>query len=478
MRRTKLTGDTAWYKGNSLRRVDNQPETDCQAQAAIRGHAVQFYENDGFLCQLLTDFAASGLQAGEAVILIATEAHRDEVRRRLIDRGVDADGAVAKGALSLRDAREVLATFMVDGTPSGARFASSLHGLLGPARTGGRRARLFGEMVDVLWRDGNPGAAIRLEEMGNALVKDEPIHVLCAYSMDNFVKAGDAAAFARVCAAHTAVGPAEGYGLAPDTDARSREVALLQQRARALENELTRRHELEVALRQALDRERVASQAKDRFLTLLGHELRNPLGAIVLGLDLIDAQLGHAAARERTLVQREVKLLVHLVDELLDAARAIQGETSAGRSGASGSAVSWSRAGAVVRSDGPPRATLTVLIVDDNVEAAGIVGDALRLMGHTPTVVHDAEAALSLPAADVAVLDLDLPGMSGYDLARRLRERKPVKPTFLVALSGYREDSHVARSREVGFDAHLVEPIDFRTLRDLLSRVLAGRTDQ
>jgi CheY-like chemotaxis protein len=438
------------------------------------GHAVQFYENDGFLCQVLADFAAAGLEAGDAVILIATEAHRREAHRRLIDGGLDADAAVATGQLSLLDAREVLAAFMVDGAPSWERFSSSFRRLVGQARTGGRRARLFGEMVDILWRDGNHHAAIRLEEMGNALVKDDPIDVLCGYSMDNFVKASDAAAFARVCAVHADVRPAEGYARAADTDARLREVAQLQQRARALEGELARRHDLEVALRQALDRERIASQAKDRFLTLLGHELRNPLGAIVLGLDLIDAQLGDAAARERTLVQREVKLLVRLVDDLLDAARVMHGGTSAARSGASGSAISWPRAEAGrVRSGGPSRA-LTVLVVDDNVEAARIVGDAVRLMGHAPTVVHDAETALSLPAAEVAVLDLDLPGMSGYDLARRLRERTPATPTFLVALSGHGEDSDVGRSREVGFDAHVVKPIDFRTLRDLLSRVLAG----
>ncbi|HEY7374982.1 MAG TPA: MEDS domain-containing protein [Polyangia bacterium] len=446
---------------------------------------MQFYENDGFLCQLLTDFAADGLRAGDAVILIATDAHRAEVRRRLIDRGVDPDAAVATGGLSLLDARAVLAAVMVDGTPSYERFATSFRGMLEPARTGGRRARLFGEMVDVLWRDGNHGAAILLEEMANALMKDDPIAVLCAYAMDNFVKASDAAAFASVCVAHGDVRPAEGYALAGDADARSRETARLQQRARALESELAQRHDLEVALRQALDRERIASQAKDRFLTLLGHELRNPLGAIVLGLDLIDAQLGNAAARERTLVQREVKLLVRLVDDLLDAARAMHGGGSgAARSGASGFDIAWPSGGpprpappaaaSAGRPGGPARA-LAVLVVDDNVEAARIVGDAVRLMGHTPTVVHDAETALSLPAADVAVLDLDLPGMSGYDLVRRLRERTPAPSTFLVALSGHGEESHVARSREVGFDAHLVKPIDFRTLRDLLSRILAGR---
>src|SRR5262249_1212126 len=145
--------------------------------------------------------------------------------------------------------------------------------MLEEASSGGRRTRVFGEMVDLLWRDGNLGAAFRLEEMGKGLLNGDPIDVLCAYSMDNFVKAGHAAAFARICAAHTDVRPAEGYPSAADGDARRRAVALLQQRARALGDELAQRHDLEAALNQALDRERVGRQAKDRFLTLLAHQL-------------------------------------------------------------------------------------------------------------------------------------------------------------------------------------------------------------
>jgi CheY-like chemotaxis protein/anti-sigma regulatory factor (Ser/Thr protein kinase) len=118
-----------------------------------------------------------------------------------------------------------------------------------------------------------------------------------------------------------------------------------------------------------------------------------------------------------------------------------------------------------------PRAAkpLKILVVDDNVDAAQSAGTVLRLMGHDVTVVHDAVAALSTLAADVGVLDIGLRGMDGYELARRIRALVP--KMFLVALTGYGGESYKARSREAGFDAHMVKPTDPQVLRDLLDRV-------
>jgi KaiC/GvpD/RAD55 family RecA-like ATPase len=285
------------------------------------GHAVQFYGDDQFLREVLTDFSGAGLQAGETVILIATEANRQAVAGRLVERGHDVDAAAGSGRLVLLDAGEVLASFMVGDVPSGDLFAASLRRLLAQARAEGRHVRLYGEMVDLLCRAGNHGAAIRLEELGNDFVKTDPIGVLCGYSMDSFAKASDAGGFERVCDLHTELRPAEGYAQARDPGADLREVARLQQRARALESELRERQGLEAALREALEREQVASRARSQFLATLGHQLRDPLGAIVLALDLLNAQLGSEAAQEREILDREVKHLVRLLDDLLDAAR-------------------------------------------------------------------------------------------------------------------------------------------------------------
>jgi CheY-like chemotaxis protein len=117
---------------------------------------------------------------------------------------------------------------------------------------------------------------------------------------------------------------------------------------------------------------------------------------------------------------------------------------------------------------------LDIVIVDDNVDMATAVGDLVRLMGHEAAVVHHAVpalAALSDGGADVALIDIGLPGMDGYELARRVRADATGPRVFLVALTGYGGESHRARSREAGFDAHLVKPIDLEALRALLRGV-------
>jgi len=281
---------------------------------------VQFYEDDAFLCRVLTDFAAAGLDAAETVVLVAEHVHRETVARDLRARGFDVDAAAAGGALVMLDAREALSGFMVDGMPAWDPFASRFHCLLDAGTSDGRRARVYGEMVDVLWQDGNHRAAIRLEEMWNALLETAPVPLLCGYSMDGFVKASDAEGFRRVCEVHAHVRPMSAESSPAGAGVPAPEVGSLERRARALEDEIRHRHELEIALRQALDREQDAHRAKDRLLALLGHELRNPLGAIVLALDLMRPQLGNAAARERQVIETEVRTLVRLVDDLLSAA--------------------------------------------------------------------------------------------------------------------------------------------------------------
>jgi PAS domain S-box-containing protein len=126
---------------------------------------------------------------------------------------------------------------------------------------------------------------------------------------------------------------------------------------------------------------------------------------------------------------------------------------------------------------GPP---LRVLVVDDNVDAAGAIGVLLELLGHEVTVAHDGPAALAAAAAappELVLLDIGLPGMDGYTLAARLRDAGHDRAT-LVALSGYGQDEHFRRSTEAGFDRHLVKPLDFDVLGEItaqLRRPLAER---
>jgi CheY-like chemotaxis protein len=107
-----------------------------------------------------------------------------------------------------------------------------------------------------------------------------------------------------------------------------------------------------------------------------------------------------------------------------------------------------------------------VLVVDDNVDAADLLGDMLRRAGHEVLVVHDPLIALGSVeefAPEVAVLDIGLPGMDGYELAGRMRQQSSCR---LVALTGYGEDQQRARSEGAVFETHLIKPVDsFQLLR-------------
>jgi CheY-like chemotaxis protein len=112
-----------------------------------------------------------------------------------------------------------------------------------------------------------------------------------------------------------------------------------------------------------------------------------------------------------------------------------------------------------------------VLVVDDNVDAADLLAELLASRGYTTHVAHDGAAALRLAhdlAPDVALLDIGLPAMDGYELARRLRDLPSWRGVKLLALTGYGQNMDRARSREVGFDDHLIKPIDLATLEKAL----------
>ena len=114
-------------------------------------------------------------------------------------------------------------------------------------------------------------------------------------------------------------------------------------------------------------------------------------------------------------------------------------------------------------SSASPNVPLKVLVVDDNPDVAESTAILLRVAGCTVHVARDGKtalAALDTLQPDAVLLDIGLPGMDGYQVAARMRERPDFKRTLIVAISGYGQDEHQARSREVGVDHHLVKPID------------------
>jgi CheY-like chemotaxis protein len=114
-----------------------------------------------------------------------------------------------------------------------------------------------------------------------------------------------------------------------------------------------------------------------------------------------------------------------------------------------------------------------VLIVDDNLEAAGMLATLLEAHGHDTSVAGDGPSALAIALTfkpEVALLDIGLPVMDGYELARRLRGMDGFAATRLVAITGYGQASDRRSSTEAGFDEHLVKPVNVDALIKILSR--------
>ncbi|TMA72204.1 MAG: response regulator [Deltaproteobacteria bacterium] len=131
-------------------------------------------------------------------------------------------------------------------------------------------------------------------------------------------------------------------------------------------------------------------------------------------------------------------------------------------------------AGAAPTPDRPPTRGLSVLLVEDSPDAAESLAMVLRTWGHDVQVALDAAAGLEVAerlAPDVIVSDVGLPGMDGYELARRLRAHPKFGRAVLIALSGYARDEDKRRALAAGFDHHFVKPPDLDALAELLGRV-------
>lgn len=312
-------------------------------QPASRDHAVQFYDDETFLFEVVARFVSEGLRAGERALVIATPRHT----RGILD-GMGAElvaQARSTGQLTLIDGEALLSTFMRDGLPDAGLFQAALARVLAATHAHpAPRLRAFGEMVDVLCRAGNPRAALQLEELWNDAGEEQEFSLLCGYAARSFPREGDGEEFLDVCRSHTHVLPTESFTQLEDSDARLREVSLLQQRSRALEGEVRARKSVEESLRQALEhRLRVEAELraslereqqalavaraneafKEAFLGILGHDLRNPLNTILTTARLMTLR-GELAADSQKRLERVVSSgarMQRMIEQILDMAR-------------------------------------------------------------------------------------------------------------------------------------------------------------
>lgn len=241
------------------------------------GHFVQFYETDTFLIDSLREFIGTGLTKGNAVI--ATAAHRERLEERLRTDGLDLDAARSQEAYSAFDAGETLAQFMAGGMSDEARFAKVIGDIITRAAEGGRPVRLFGEMVALLWSEGNHAAAIRLEELWNELREIHPFALCCAYPMPDFAGLEQGTEFIEICARHGRVIPDEHYIRLENPDDRLLAIALLQQKASSLEAEIAERKRAEERNRAAESRYRQLFEASSDGILLVDPESGNIIDA-------------------------------------------------------------------------------------------------------------------------------------------------------------------------------------------------------
>jgi DcmR-like sensory protein len=183
-------------------------ESNCRpgpTKASMVGHDVHFYKSEASLVRTVVRFLTDGLRAGQPIVVFATPEHR----RRFVDgiraEGLDPDELYSGRLAVWHDARETLASFMEGGKPNRDLFMATVGNVF--ERLIHKRSYLivrgYGEMVDLLWKDGNTEGAIALEQLWNDLADRYSYSLLCGYAVEQFFVAGGVDGFQRVCSHHT-----------------------------------------------------------------------------------------------------------------------------------------------------------------------------------------------------------------------------------------------------------------------------------
>lgn len=166
-----------------------------------REHIVHIYEDDQSLLDVLEQFVVAGLSKGESVVVVATTKHLAEMNERLNAYNVSA--AHLRHHYICLEAEKALSRFLIDGWPDAQLFNEFVNGILDQAGQSGRRVRVFGEMVAILWKAGNSRATIKLEQLWNKFCHTGAFPLLCAYPKGGFNSRS--ASIREICAAHSKV---------------------------------------------------------------------------------------------------------------------------------------------------------------------------------------------------------------------------------------------------------------------------------
>ena len=172
-----------------------------------RRHEVGFYSDDAGLLDDLTQFIGAALNAGKAVIVVATEPLRDSLLLKLQADGLDIGAASEQGQYIALDAAETVSTIMVDDLPDSDKFFRVTGDLIVEAAMAAKvkpaRVAVCGECAPFLWAQGKGEAAIQLEHLWDEIAKSHSLDVLCAYPLGSFQGGVGSRVFEQICAEHS-----------------------------------------------------------------------------------------------------------------------------------------------------------------------------------------------------------------------------------------------------------------------------------
>ena len=201
--------DAAGARVPDLRPEEALPYVAPRKGEIARRHEAQFYSDDASFLTGMTRFIEAALNAGNAVIVVATESHRNSLFQRLQAHGVDTEAAVEQGRYIPLDVAETLATIMVNDLPDPLRFLELTSHLLATAAKAAKgehpRVAACGEGAPILWAQGKADAAIQLEHLWDQIAKTCDVDILCGYVLESFQREQESHIYEKICAEHSTV---------------------------------------------------------------------------------------------------------------------------------------------------------------------------------------------------------------------------------------------------------------------------------
>jgi DNA-binding NarL/FixJ family response regulator len=208
-----LSGDIFAHSRNSqppdLYREEALPSLAPRQGDISRSHEVQFYSDDAAFVVGFSRFIEAALEAGNAVIVVATESHRKSLLQRLQERGIDIVAAIEQGRYVPMDVADTLSTFMVNDLPDRARFLKVAGNLVAETAKASKaersRVAACGECAPTLWEQGQADAAVQVERLWDEIAKNFDVDILCGYLLNSFQREQESHIYDRICAEHSAV---------------------------------------------------------------------------------------------------------------------------------------------------------------------------------------------------------------------------------------------------------------------------------